>query len=1102
MGPVGNWLAGAALGVLTLLFAVFIETIDMFFGLEGINNFDTSHDYGSDGVNSLKFFTTTFAGVENVKSAVMLVAGIIIMGIFIFQLMKTFLGPISKAERPTVLFGRLALTLAGTAGAYGISEFLIGLGAIPYKLVSEAINKSALTDFLTSLADGIVNTDSIRETLTSTNSAGSKIVASVGSFVMGIFSPLMNIILFIMLFFAFFKLLFEIIERYLILGILWLFSPLCIATAVSSNTDNIFKSWLRVMCSQILLMMFNAFFLGELRASLAKLTVTAISDTGISAFFPAGISSEFLVTLKIMVLVSWARLGTSMDRHLQSLGVTSLQAGDGLAMDFRNAMSAAKGLAGRAGAVASRAGAAAKGSSKGPGILKSALGVTPGGQSGGSAGAPAGGPAGGQGGPGGISQTGGPSTPAPKSAQNVANSAGLKLSQLKQDSNHPGAKTGSILNADGKKVGDCSQSYMNAEDALKGQADTATFAKCNPDGSVDPDAHTISTNNPEFAAALAESGEYTDISDATNPDGDALDYSDYMSGADNDNAIANETNEGDALAAENDNTPVAETDNGNAFADEADNGTALAAGADGFGDSVSDYSVGGEDDPTAVYDANDEPVGTISDSDVELNDGFDASNYGLSATPASANLATGEVFDGNGDLIDGVSVGPGGALTTDNGSVIGHAGAANIVDADNNPVAAPGGGTLQYSPNGDVVSSKAPNAPLVSAPNAASHVGSMVSAKGPNGKAVALGSVSSSLDGNGNNFVTGADGKQTGLSVTSSGDVVSSNTGASAASYEKGADGAWHSSAGNGASALHEATGDNSVDANGNTKLLDSNNNETGFSVGKGGQICSTATGAALTEENPASQFTRNNDGSYSAPDGTRISPMVQTNDRGQAKLFAGNTDTNCAVNNRGAVVGPDNKPLVRSGKYDSHNNEILNTSGGTNSGISRTSDGSYVSSSTGKAIGRNPVTDSHRNIRMVNKNGTPSQFSMTPDGAGFVDSKTGKAPQARVSTASVSGNNQSRSNTFMAGLPVNVSGLSNRYAVDRASENKGFFAIVDTRTGRPAVVNIKGVLHSIIADQDNGQLRYVPVPKDSSNQNTQPQTPKKRPGNNLKKKK
>ena len=78
------------------------------------------------------------------------------------------------------------------------------------------------------------------------------------------------IILEIALGWNYFKLLLEVVERYVVVGVLCYTSPLAYCMGASKSTSPVFKSWCRMVGSQLLLLVLNVWFLRAFNSSVGQ----------------------------------------------------------------------------------------------------------------------------------------------------------------------------------------------------------------------------------------------------------------------------------------------------------------------------------------------------------------------------------------------------------------------------------------------------------------------------------------------------------------------------------------------------------------------------------------------------------------------------------------------------------------------------------------------------------------------------------------------------------------------------------------------------------------------------------------------------------------
>lgn len=105
------------------------------------------------------------------------------------------------------------------------------------------------------------------------------------------------------------KLLFEIGERYVITSVLTFFAPLAFSMGGSKNTNDIFKGWVRMYCSMLLMMIMNIVFL--------KLIMSAMMQM-----------SSGNVLIWLVFVVALTRVARKIDSHIGKIGLNPAQTGD------------------------------------------------------------------------------------------------------------------------------------------------------------------------------------------------------------------------------------------------------------------------------------------------------------------------------------------------------------------------------------------------------------------------------------------------------------------------------------------------------------------------------------------------------------------------------------------------------------------------------------------------------------------------------------------------------------------------------------------------------------------------------------------------------
>lgn len=105
------------------------------------------------------------------------------------------------------------------------------------------------------------------------------------------------------------KLLFEIGERYVITSVLTFFAPLAFSMGGSRNTSDIFKGWVRMYCSMLVMMIMNIVFLKLIMSAMSRMTAGG-------------------VLVWLVFVVALTRVARKIDSHIGKIGLNPAQTGN------------------------------------------------------------------------------------------------------------------------------------------------------------------------------------------------------------------------------------------------------------------------------------------------------------------------------------------------------------------------------------------------------------------------------------------------------------------------------------------------------------------------------------------------------------------------------------------------------------------------------------------------------------------------------------------------------------------------------------------------------------------------------------------------------
>lgn len=270
---------------------------------------------GADGTYA-SAFDVVFRSIVPFYNAFQAFAmGLLIIN-FIWQLIKIMTTPEGGSETPFALTARTF--------AAGIA---IGFSA---QMVSVA------QQFFAVLYNALLKTGSLSSFTLTVN-------ADLGSDVDGLISVVISLGFSILIGWEFIMFLAEVVERYIILGILFYTSPLAFSVAGSKSTSSIFSSWMRMLFSQMLLMCFNVFFYKLFLQGYSSYgaAISGLGDAAGNTGLATVANRAGLTMLWNLMMFAVLHVGTRMDAYMATLGLSTAQAGRGLGVAITSGFTSA-----------------------------------------------------------------------------------------------------------------------------------------------------------------------------------------------------------------------------------------------------------------------------------------------------------------------------------------------------------------------------------------------------------------------------------------------------------------------------------------------------------------------------------------------------------------------------------------------------------------------------------------------------------------------------------------------------------------------------------------------------------------------------------------
>ena len=237
--------------------------------------------------------------------------------ITVWQLFRAYGGPITEAEHPLTLCARSALFAVLIGYAKPIFLVALEIARAPYMALLD-LSMTAENSTFAGLEQTITN--------------GLVTIVSAVSIVI----PILLLILLISIGWNYFKLLLETVERYVVVGVLCYTSPLAFALGGSKETNQVFRSWCRMVGTQLFLLVMNVWFLRAFSSSVGHYIANggAVS-TGQGSIF-----------LWFFCALAFLKTAQRFDAYLASIGLNVAQTGSSMGMEMLMAARVLTGFAG------------------------------------------------------------------------------------------------------------------------------------------------------------------------------------------------------------------------------------------------------------------------------------------------------------------------------------------------------------------------------------------------------------------------------------------------------------------------------------------------------------------------------------------------------------------------------------------------------------------------------------------------------------------------------------------------------------------------------------------------------------------------------------
>ena len=290
------------------------------------------------------FFDLVFSGTHAFVNMIIATAMTLVILLIAVNLVKSVIAPLTDAEHPVSVVTRGVIAGVCVGFSYRIMltmEYAANLlylafekAAFSKAVLKGTVNpesflsgKASASKILSKNIDSIFQVDGktlgVDKLMASSSHAGAA-TTGVAHGTAEAACTLIMLFLMVMLLICFFKLLIEIVERYVLLGVMFYTSPMAFVGLTSKSGTQVFKSWARMVFSQFILMISASFFINIFIGALNMFSaVKAAAGNGSEI----GITTMFVF---IFALIAWLDIGVRVDQYLSSLGLNAVQCGGNL----------------------------------------------------------------------------------------------------------------------------------------------------------------------------------------------------------------------------------------------------------------------------------------------------------------------------------------------------------------------------------------------------------------------------------------------------------------------------------------------------------------------------------------------------------------------------------------------------------------------------------------------------------------------------------------------------------------------------------------------------------------------------------------------------
>ena len=250
-------------------------------------------------------FDEYFPGATTLWNIVYTCSAVLIIALYFWKLFSNQLSPFSRTyESPITLTVKMVLAYVVMINIGGVINAFMGLADTVYwKILDNATITNG--NMFSNLCD------SVKKSFLDNDSSGMNIVEALVAFILTI--PIA---------WNYFKLVLEMAERYVVIGVMYYTMPLACVPIVSKDTDAITRSWIRMFFSELLILVLNLWFMVIFQSAITDNPME--KSVTVNGYTCGGI-------LWCFIALAFLKTAQSIDSHIAALGLTTAQLGQGVA---------------------------------------------------------------------------------------------------------------------------------------------------------------------------------------------------------------------------------------------------------------------------------------------------------------------------------------------------------------------------------------------------------------------------------------------------------------------------------------------------------------------------------------------------------------------------------------------------------------------------------------------------------------------------------------------------------------------------------------------------------------------------------------------------